>query len=144
MGKAAGQKERKDARRAIKNKKKFKNRNSIGKARKKVGSAGRYMTRTAAVSKLQLALKAPPPIVRERARALHVLLPALPSVERRPELLDVVVVLFESFEETKGLILSSSPSDQSSPQSPPNDSSSSSSSSYLLRSFTLSFGSSNK
>eukprot|EP00325_Prymnesiales_sp_UTEX-LB-985_P007711 CAMPEP_0174711800 /NCGR_PEP_ID=MMETSP1094-20130205/13007_1 /TAXON_ID=156173 /ORGANISM="Chrysochromulina brevifilum, Strain UTEX LB 985" /LENGTH=724 /DNA_ID=CAMNT_0015910789 /DNA_START=66 /DNA_END=2245 /DNA_ORIENTATION=+ len=57
MGKAAGQKERKDARRAIKNKKKFQNKNSIGKTKKKVGSAGRYMTRTTAVSKLQLPLK---------------------------------------------------------------------------------------
>jgi len=57
MGKAAGHKAKLDAKRAIKNKKKFKNRNSIGKAKKKVGSAGRYMTRTMAVSKLQVSLK---------------------------------------------------------------------------------------
>ena len=37
--------------------KKFANRNSIGKAKKKNGSAGRYMTRTSAVNKLQVPLK---------------------------------------------------------------------------------------
>lgn len=38
-------------------KKKFKNRNSIGVTKKKVGSAGRYVTRTQAVKKLQVTLK---------------------------------------------------------------------------------------
>ena len=54
MGKAAGHKEKKDAKRAIKDKKKFKNRNSIGKTRKK---GSKYMTRTQAVAKLQVPLK---------------------------------------------------------------------------------------
>ena len=58
MGRAAGHKAKQDAKRAIKDKKKFKSRNSIGKAKnKKVGSAGRFMTRTMAVSKLQGSLK---------------------------------------------------------------------------------------
>ena len=34
-------------------KKKFKDRNSIGKVKKKIGSAGKYTTRTQAVKKLQ-------------------------------------------------------------------------------------------
>ena len=38
-------------------KKKFKDRNSIGKVKKKVGSAGKYTTRTQAVKKLQVTLK---------------------------------------------------------------------------------------
>ena len=38
-------------------KKKFKDRNSIGKTKKKVGSAGKYTTRTQAVKKLQVTLK---------------------------------------------------------------------------------------
>lgn len=42
MGRAAGHKEKLDRKRAIKNKLKFRDRNSIGKAKnKKVGSAGR-------------------------------------------------------------------------------------------------------
>ena len=57
MGKAAGHKAKEDAKRAIKDKKKFKNKNSIGKTKKKVGSAGRFITRTAAVNKLQVSLK---------------------------------------------------------------------------------------
>ena len=57
MGKNAHHKEKQDAKRAIKNKKKFKNRNSIGKAKQKTGSAGRFMTRTTAVAKLQVPLK---------------------------------------------------------------------------------------
>ena len=54
VSKAAGQKEKKDLKRSIKEKKKFKGRNSIGKAKKK---AGRYVTRTQAVAKLQVPLK---------------------------------------------------------------------------------------
>jgi len=38
----------------IKQKKKFSNKNSIGKARKKIGSEARYITRTGAVKKLQV------------------------------------------------------------------------------------------
>ena len=38
------------------NRKKYKNKNSIGKTRKKIGSAGRYITRTQAVGKLQVTL----------------------------------------------------------------------------------------
>jgi len=57
MGKAGLARERRDAKRASKNKKKFANKNSLGKMKKKVGSAGRYMTRTMAVSKLQVPLK---------------------------------------------------------------------------------------
>ena len=42
----------------VAHRKKFKNRNSIGKTKnKKVGSAGRFITRTMAVSKLQVSLK---------------------------------------------------------------------------------------
>jgi pescadillo protein len=54
MGKAAQHKEKKDQKRSIKDKKKFKNRNSIGKAKKR---DTRYITRTQAVAKLQVALK---------------------------------------------------------------------------------------
>lgn len=57
MGKAGQAQAKVDAKRAIKNKKKFKNRNSIGKAKKKTGSAGRFITRTMAVNKLQVSLK---------------------------------------------------------------------------------------
>ncbi|KAL1521139.1 hypothetical protein AB1Y20_022693 [Prymnesium parvum] len=57
MGKNATHREKKDAKRAIKDKKKFKNKNSIGKAKKKTGSAGRYITRTQAVNRLQVTLK---------------------------------------------------------------------------------------
>ena len=55
MGARGEKKELRDAKKAnLKGaKKKFKDRNSIGKTRKKVGSAGRYTTRTQAVKKLQ-------------------------------------------------------------------------------------------
>ena len=55
MAKAGEAAKARAARRAnIKQKKKFKNRNSIGKTRKNVGSAARYITRTQAVKKLQV------------------------------------------------------------------------------------------
>ena len=52
-------KARKDRKENVKKgqKKKFKNRNSIGAAKKKTGSAGRYLTRTQSVKKLQVTLK---------------------------------------------------------------------------------------
>uniref|UniRef100_A0A7S4BWV3 Pescadillo homolog n=1 Tax=Chrysotila carterae TaxID=13221 RepID=A0A7S4BWV3_CHRCT len=50
-------KARADRKAHIKQKKKFKNRNAIGKARKNVGSAAKYITRTQAVKKLQVTLK---------------------------------------------------------------------------------------
>ena len=57
MGRAGTHKEKKDTKRQIKDKRKFKNRNSIGKAKKKVGSEGRYTTRTMAIRRLQVSLK---------------------------------------------------------------------------------------
>ena len=57
MGRAGTHKEKKDTKRQIKDKRKFKNRNSIGKAKKKVGSQGRYTTRTMAIRRLQVSLK---------------------------------------------------------------------------------------
>ena len=57
MGKASAHRAKEQAKKAIKDKKKFKNKNSIGKTKKKVGSAGRYITRTTAVNKLQVSLK---------------------------------------------------------------------------------------
>eukprot|EP00315_Gephyrocapsa_oceanica_P039891 CAMPEP_0185480832 /NCGR_PEP_ID=MMETSP1366-20130426/6579_1 /TAXON_ID=38817 /ORGANISM="Gephyrocapsa oceanica, Strain RCC1303" /LENGTH=322 /DNA_ID=CAMNT_0028088451 /DNA_START=22 /DNA_END=986 /DNA_ORIENTATION=+ len=50
-------KARAEKRSNVKQKKKFENKNSIGKTRRKVGSEARYMTRTAAVKKLQVTLK---------------------------------------------------------------------------------------
>eukprot|EP00316_Scyphosphaera_apsteinii_P019867 CAMPEP_0119336936 /NCGR_PEP_ID=MMETSP1333-20130426/92938_1 /TAXON_ID=418940 /ORGANISM="Scyphosphaera apsteinii, Strain RCC1455" /LENGTH=665 /DNA_ID=CAMNT_0007347873 /DNA_START=90 /DNA_END=2087 /DNA_ORIENTATION=+ len=50
-------KARVDRKANIKQKKKFKDRNSIGITKKNVGSAGRYTTRTQAVKKLQVTLK---------------------------------------------------------------------------------------
>ena len=57
MGKAGQHDQKKNEKRSIKNKNKFKNRNSIGKTKAKTGSAGRFMTRTSAVAKLQVPLK---------------------------------------------------------------------------------------
>ena len=54
MGARGDQKQVREAKKAnLTQKKKFKDRNSIGKTRKKVGSVGRYTTRTQAVKKLQ-------------------------------------------------------------------------------------------
>jgi len=60
MGKSGEQRDKKESKRAIKDKKKFKNRNSFGKAKKKNGSVGRYMTRTQAVNHLQAHYHAAP------------------------------------------------------------------------------------
>ena len=58
MGAHGDKKALRDEKKAnIKDKKKFKDRNSIGKTKKKVGSAGRYTTRTQAIKKLQVPLK---------------------------------------------------------------------------------------
>lgn len=43
----------------IKQKRKFSNKNSIGKTRRNVGSEARYVTRTGAVKKLQVRLPSP-------------------------------------------------------------------------------------
>ena len=53
-------------------KKKFKDRNSIGKTKKKVGSAGKYTTRTQAVKKLQARTAQPHAarLARDRAASL--------------------------------------------------------------------------
>ncbi|EOD20302.1 hypothetical protein EMIHUDRAFT_242190 [Emiliania huxleyi CCMP1516] len=53
-------KARAEKRSNVKQKKKFENKNSIGKTRRKVGSEARYMTRTAAVKKLQARAARPP------------------------------------------------------------------------------------
>jgi pescadillo protein len=57
MGKAGPAKEKKEQKRKIKDKKKFQGRNQIGKRKKKTGDAGKYVTRTQAVAKLQVPLK---------------------------------------------------------------------------------------
>ena len=56
MGKASAHRAKEQAKKAIKDKKKFKNKNSIGKTKKKVGSAGRHPL-VAPVNKLQRPLK---------------------------------------------------------------------------------------